>query len=289
MAQLPLSFARLLVRLQEGERIAKSEFRPASLLKRFVDDQILQSIRLGKNRKIIQLPNPQILEHYLSNHFYIQDLSRYLQTLENPDAQKADFVRGAGNSKLKAISTFRGLLVKSLRPIQVYLNGSSIDLHTPPGSSWFIEADQEFVPDPDFTIVGIENYENFRLIHEQQTYFSSPKLLFVYRYSPDVLQNWLSSLANPYLHFGDWDPAGLCIYREEYRHILGKKRCQLFIPQNIEDLLIQYGNSALYDQQFSQAKRLTSDEDPQLQALIQLLHQHKKGVEQEILIQNRIL
>lgn len=284
MASLPLSYARLLLRLQEGETIALSEFKPKRLLDRMLEDQILARQRVGKNRSRIRLLAPEILPSYLFNQFSVSDLSSYIEVLDNPESEKSDFVKATANSKRRRQTTFKGIFLKSLFPIKVTLNGIDTEIETPIGSSLFIENVQSFVPQPSILIVGIENYENFRLIERQQAYVSGKNMLFIYRYDPATMREWLHKLPNSYLHFGDWDPAGICIYREEYRSILGPERCRLFVPENIEDLLTQYGSRSLYDQQYQQTKRLVSDEDPIVNHLIQLLHTQQKGLEQEILI-----
>ncbi|MEM7370859.1 MAG: hypothetical protein AAF587_19750 [Bacteroidota bacterium] len=281
---ISLSTARLLLRLQEGESLPRSVFHPSSLLKQLLDDQVLTLVRIGKNRSTIRLTHPASFSSYLANQFAISDLHAFVATLEDPHAEKSDFVRIAGNSKLQRRHHFRGLFVKSLERISATLNQQSILISPVAGRSLFIEADQEFIPAPDCVIVGIENYENFRLIHLQQAYFQKANYLFVYRQAGDLLREWLTSLPNSYLHFGDWDPAGVCIYREEFRQMLGEERCQLFVPERIDSLIRQFGNRELYDKQYLQAKRLISDKDPQVDRLIRLLHDSQKGLEQEILI-----
>jgi hypothetical protein len=56
-----------------------------------------------------------------------------------------------------------------------------------------------------------------------------------------------------------------------------------FVPENIEDLIAEYGNKSLYDNQKINFDMKTVTEKP-LQKLILLLHTYKRGLEQEILI-----
>ena len=76
------------------------------------------------------------------------------------------------------------------------------------------------------------------------------------------------------------DLAGINIYYQEYKKHLGD-RATFFVPENIALLLPQFGNRQLYDRQ--KLNDLPIDE-PQVQQLIDLIHAHKKGLEQEILM-----
>ncbi|MDR2145726.1 MAG: hypothetical protein LBE91_04615, partial [Tannerella sp.] len=58
---------------------------------------------------------------------------------------------------------------------------------------------------------------------------------------------------------------------------------QLFIPQNIEYLLDNYGNKKLYDNQQINFDMESIKEDNLLK-LLEIIHKHKKGLEQEIFI-----
>ena len=91
-------------------------------------------------------------------------------------------------------------------------------LYPTEGTFQFIYDYERFILPADITIVGIENPENFRQISQQQYLFKDIKPLFVCRYpqnqSKDLLK-WLQSIPNSYLHFGDFDLAGIGIYLNE--------------------------------------------------------------------------
>lgn len=64
-----------------------------------------------------------------------------------------------------------------------------------------------------------------------------------------------------------------------------KNKASFFIPPNIEELIIKFGNKGLYNTQyksnFSTALHLNSD----IERLISLFHKYKKCLEQEVLIE----
>lgn len=90
-------------------------------------------------------------------------------------------------------------------------------------------------------------------------------------------------IPNHYLHFGDFDPAGISIFLNEYWKKLGSKAI-FFIPPNIESLVREKGNRTLFDRQ-----RFAFDpeeiEDSGLIQLIEVIKQLQKGLEQELLIE----
>jgi len=110
-------------------------------------------------------------------------------------------------------------------------------------------------------------------------------VLFVSRYpqnqNKDLLK-WLQKIPNNYLHYGDFDYAGINIYLNEYKQTLGE-RAKFFIPDNLELLLSSYRSKVLYDR-----KNLTVDvseiKETGITDLIKLIQLYKKGLEQEVFI-----
>src|SRR5690606_36529849 len=162
-----------------------------------------------------------------------------------------DLVAISSNSKLKSTRTFKGFLINSYNPIMATLNGKKTTFNFTQGVFQFIYDFESFVPNENITIVGIENAENFRWIAKQQYLFEDIQPLFVSRYpqnqSKDLIK-WLPIIANNYLHFGDFDFAGIGIYLNEYKKHLSEK-AYFFVPNDIEKRLRLNGNSKLYDKQ----------------------------------------
>jgi hypothetical protein len=91
---------------------------------------------------------------------------------------------------------------------------------------------------------------------------------------------WLQIIPNNYLHFGDFDFAGLNIYYNEYKKHL-RERAQFFLPPNIEKLLSTRGNRDNYSNQTIQFNKNEIEED-NIFRLLELIEKYKKGLEQEI-------
>lgn len=280
--KLALNIAEKLLQLVEGQKI------PASKMKYdIVQDLMAEGIiyRPGKVNSIIQLTDKQQLELYLKNHYEINDLRSYIEAVKNVEATRADLVAVAADSKVKVVRTFKGFLVNSYETINTTLNGEAHIIFPTIGTFNFIYDFEGFIPAPDVTIVGIENPENFRHIEKQQYLFQDIKPLFVSRYpqnqSKDLIK-WLQSIPNNYLHFGDFDFAGIGIYLNEFQKYIGE-RANFFVPNNIEKLIVNLGSKKRYDVQKINFDPQQIKENKVLN-LMEIIHKNKKGLDQEGLI-----
>jgi len=282
MTKIPLHIAEKLLLLQQGETLTASSIKHA-VIEELVAEKILQ--RTGRVQKKISVSNTNSLTIYLQNKLGINDLEKYIATLQQETLSRNDLTEISGNSKLKKLRTFKGFLVNCYEPIQAKINGNEIVINPTSGTFQFIYDFETFEIPADITIVGIENPENFRHIDKQKYLFENIKPLFLSRYpqnqNKDLLK-WLQSIPNKYLHFGDFDFAGIGIYLNEYKKYLGGK-ATFFVPENIEKIIENYGNKELYNnQRINFDKEAITEEN--LQKLIALIHKYKKGVEQEIFI-----
>ena len=282
--KLPIHIAEKLLQLKQGETL------PASSVKHtIIDEMIAERIieRKGRIQKKLSVLNTNTLLIYLQNKFSINNLERYIQTIQKRNLSRAEAIKISGDSKLMKIRTFKGFLINCYNPIQAQINGKSIILNPTEGTFQFIYDFENFTIPNDITIVGVENPENFRYIENQKQLFENIKPLFISRYpqnqSKDALK-WLQTIPNKYLHFGDLDFAGIGIYLNEYKKYLGDKTA-FFIPENIDYMFENYGNKKLYDNQKIKFDKKNITEIAILK-LIETIHKHKKGLEQEILVSN---
>ena len=282
MIKIPLHIAEKVLLLQQGEFIRASSVKHA-VVELLIEENIV--LRTGRVQKKLSVPNIERFKVFLQNKFGINNLEIYINTLQAVDFTRTDLTKISSNSKLKKVRTFKGFLVNSYTPIQTTLNGELLLLHPIAGSFQFVFDFEQFIIPEDVVIVGVENPENFRYIDKQKYLFEGIKPLFVSRYPQNQnkdLIKWLQSIPNHYLHFGDMDLAGIGIYQNEYKKYLGNK-ANYFVPDNTKEMLERYGNRKLYDNQKDNIDRSTINE-PKLNYLISLMHELKKGLEQEIYI-----
>ena len=153
------------------------------------------------------------------------------------------------------------------------------------GSAIYIANWQFFIPPASTLIIGIENTENFLRIREQKNLFKDclkkdeSEILFVSRYafSSDMM-NWLALVPNRYVHFGDFDLAGIAIFLNQFKPYVGEKGSFL-IPSDIESRIKQ-GSRKRYDDQHQKYSKLTTS-DPTITHLISLIHKYRRSYDQE--------
>lgn len=280
MEKLSLTIAEKLLRLRNGEKIQASRLQQA-IFRELIIEKILH--KTGKSRGHILLLNIEQFDLYLQNHYSIINLDEYISVLKQESISRADLIGISTNSKLTKSRSFKGFLVNCYEPIEVRINQKSTFLHPMPGLFHFVYDFEDFVPNEQLTIVGIENPESFRYIEKQKYLFNDIKPLFISRYPQnqhaDIIR-WLKSIPNSYLHFGDFDIASINIYMNEFKkHI--PDRCSFFIPSNIAELLERYGNDERYNKQKLHIN-VTDISEEMVIELIKLIHQHKKGLDQEV-------
>lgn len=280
---LPLHIAKKLSSLKQSNSISASSFSK-EYAEKFIGDGILIRQSIGRTKYKLVLKDAKLLDNYLKNKYLVSDLTNYITALENENLEGHEAVAISNDTKIRKIRTFKGFLINSYSPINCSMNNVEFVFNPLPGSFVFVYDFEGFNIPEDVTVVGIENAENFRLISLQKHLFQGIKPLFVSRYpqSGDLVK-WLSRISNPYLHFGDFDFAGISIYLNEFeKHLNG--RSSFLIPSDIHLLIKEFGNRKLYNQQQQYKKSISLQNDPNLEKLIKLIEKEKKGLEQQILI-----
>lgn len=280
--KLTLKIAKVLVRLINAETVPNSTAK-SQILEELIAENIL--FRKGKHKKHLELINEEGLQMYLANQLQINNLHDYISALENEESTRAEFVKITTDSKHSKERTFKGFLVNCYTPIKAELNDQEIIINPSLGSFIFIYDYETFKIPKGITVVGVENPRNFRHIQEQKYLFEDINPLFISRYpqnqSKDFIK-WMKSIPNNYLHFGDFDIAGIGIYINEYKcHLFNK--ASFFIPGNIEMAIKKNGNRGRYNNQ-----KINFDikkiQEPLIKNLIRILNSEKKGLDQEYYI-----
>lgn len=280
--KITLSLIDKLLRLRSGESLPASALR-GEWVEELLRDGVLVSRSQGSRRTILA-PNPGDLEQTLEQiDERLGGLERMRMVLLETEASRSEQAAETGNSKLVAVRSCPGFPVNAYEPISCTLNGQEIEVCPNEGSFLFIANWQRFSIPEDVVVVGIENMENFRLIRRQTTLFSSllpgERLLFVSRYPQSSdLRSWLQTISNRYIHFGDFDLAGINIFLTEFRQYLGE-RASFLIPPDIDERL-QKGSAERYRDQYRRFSNLSSD-IASVQNLIDLINRYRRAYDQE--------
>lgn len=201
---------------------------------------------------------------------------------------RASMAAETGNSKLAMVRSCPGFPVNSYEPIECLLCSEPFRVNPQEGSFLLVAEWEEFTIPEDVIVIGVENMENFRMIRKQRAFFEaylqahglSGRALFVSRYPQSTdLRRWLCTISNHYLHFGDFDLAGISIFLFDFQQYLDKERSSFLIPEDIESRL-KSGSRKRYDEQYGRFKDMKSDVR-ELQQLIELIHHERKGYDQE--------
>ena len=268
-----------LQRLVNGESVAACTLR-----KDFTETLIaegLLTVQTHGSRRTFRAIDAKALKKYLQARY--EELRTFGDDMSTSYETRSEQAGETGNSKLIKVRSCPGFPVNSDEPIECSLNGKQFVVNPPEGSFLFIDNWKHFSIPEDIVVVGIENMENFRMIRKQRLLFESvlkdKPLLFVSRYPQSTdLRNWLKSIPNKYVHFGDFDLAGIHIFLTEFYKYLGDRSTYL-IPSDIEQRLSK-GSSTRYNEQYDKYHTLHSD-IPYLQSLIDLVNKYHRGYDQE--------
>ena len=241
----------------------------------------LLTVQTHGSRRAFRAIDAIALKNFLQTH------NEELRTIgdNNLDAYttRSEQAIETGNSKLVMVRSCPGFPVNSYEPITCLLSGKDYVINPPEGCLVFIDSWQQFIIPEDVVVVGIENMENFRMIRRQRKMFESVlgdmPLLFVSRYPQSKdLRKWLQGITNHYVHFGDFDLAGINIFLTEFQQFLGA-RSSLLISSDIERRL-QIGSQERYNSQLSRFRDLKCD-DNKIQAVIDLINKYHRCYDQE--------
>lgn len=267
--------------LLAGELVAGSRLN-SKLLDELLAEGLLLVVSRG-SRKSYRARDAEALKRFLV------DKDESFRIIEaNASDSRATMAAETGNSKLVMVRSCPGFPVNSYERVECFLGGDPFPVNPQEGSFLFVSDWKKFAIPEDVVVMGVENMENFRMIRKQRTFFEkylhnhdlSDKVLFVSRYPQSTdLRKWLCSIPNHYLHFGDFDLAGINIFLFEFQQYLGKERSSYLIPADIESRL-KFGSRKRYDEQYYRFKDIKSDVC-ELQQLIDLIHHERKAYDQE--------
>ena len=259
-----------------GEQVAGSRIS-RKMLEELMDEGLLSVVTRG-SRKSYRARDIEALKRFL-----IDKDESYRMLDINASDSRASMAAETGNSKLVKVRSCPGFPVNTFEPITCKLNAIDIVINPVEGSFLFITDWKVFSIPEDVVVVGVENMENFRMIRQQRALFESEigkhRFLFVSRYPQSTdLRSWLQSIPNIYVHFGDFDLAGIHIFLTEFHQYLGD-RSSFFIPSDIEKRLAK-GSNARYNEQYEKYHKLHCDIN-KIQNLIDLINKYHRGYDQE--------
>lgn len=273
--------AKLLKELSEGKKVPLSRLK-ARIFQQLIQEQVLlrQKESHGWN---IYTDHPQSLLNYLYNHYIRCTLDEYIERGQAAPS-RSNNIRMSGDSKLKETELWQGFYFKVSEPIHAQWQGRPLTLLPyPEGIPVFMPQPETLSLPEDVTVVMIENSENFLKIETQLPLFQGLKCFFVSFYPREqhsYFIEWLQKQPNNYVHYGDFDFAGIHIYQSQYKkYVSGESR--YLVPSGLLPLFRRYGKRALYNNQLFLQTLIKADE-PGISELLEIIKREHKGLEQEI-------
>lgn len=281
--------------LEEGQYVPENRF-PEDWVRDMLDGGGVtcavsgssRSSRSSGSRRALRVVSPIAFDAFLKGRGLDPAyLAETLESMHDPDS-RARLVQLTGDSKVVPVRSCPGFPVNVVAPLRVLVGQRKILLCPCPGTFLYVSDFQHFRIPRETLVVGVENMENFRLPERQaqlmdqirEQHGGEPPLLLVSRYpqSRDLI-TWLRAIPNRYVHFGDFDLAGIHIYQSEFYQHLGPERAFFFVPDDIEDRLSR-GSADRYETQLRKFGRLAV-QDARLKPLVALIHRFRKGYDQE--------
>lgn len=273
--------AKLLKELSEGKKVPLSRLK-ARIFQQLIQEQVLlrQKESHGWN---IYTDHPQSLLNYLYNHYIRCTLDEYIERGQAAPS-RSNNIRMSGDSKLKETELWQGFYFKVSEPIHAQWQGRPLTLLPyPEGIPVFMPQPETLSLPEEVTVVMIENSENFLKIETQLPLFQGLKCFFVSFYPREqhsYFIEWLQKQPNNYVHYGDFDFAGIHIYQSQYKkYVSGESR--YLVPSGLLPLFRRYGKRELYNNQLSLQALIKADE-PGISELLEIIKREHKGLEQEI-------
>ncbi|MDR2511909.1 MAG: hypothetical protein LBC89_05570, partial [Bacteroidales bacterium] len=164
---LPVAVAKKLILLQDGNAIPFSKM-PTAVIGEMLENGILKKRVHGRKKILVYLPEKQLLDAFLQNHYGISSLQDYVGEITKSDISRARAVLTSSDSKMKKIRTFKGFLVNCYDTIPATIHDRQITLSQGDGTFQFIHDYEHFRLPPETTVVGVENAENFWRIEQQR-------------------------------------------------------------------------------------------------------------------------
>ena len=212
----------------------------------------------------------------------IEDLDYFIE--EKEPKSRDEIADNYSHTKRVESKSFNGLMVSVFDKLEVIYNEKKQYFYPLEGSGLFVHYTSKLQLDDDVIVVGVENPQVVWYINKYKHLFNKEKkylFLCISEYKTTYQYKWLESFCGEYIHFGDFDLAGINIYLNAIVPKLKKAKSHSFlIPDNIYEIIKEKNYMVDYSNQ-TRYLNVTSKEDKDLQKLIEFIKNNKITLEQE--------
>ena len=277
------NFQTIKILLQESY-VAKNLFSSKKLLEEFIG---CNCVYMSGKPSQIYLNDAEALFGVIKANGYkvncIEDLDYFIEE-ENEPKSRDEIAENYSHTKRVESKSFNGLMISVFDKLEVNYNDKKQYFYPLEGSGLFLHYTSKLQLDNDVVVVGVENPQVVWNINNYKHLFEKDKkylFLCISEYKTTYQYKWLESFSGEYLHFGDFDLAGINIYLNTIVPRLKKVKSHSFlIPDNIYEIIKEKNYMLDYSNQ-TRYLNITSKEDNALQQLIDFIKTNKITIEQE--------
>ncbi len=241
---------------------------------------------------VCRCANRDILKNVLSRY---NEAFRYDNWEELLTADQSDQAQATGNSKLSNQKVMNGFYINTYSNFPCVINDQKVPyLQIPNGVMVYVMEWSKFHIPEDVLVIIIENVNNLAFLQKQRYLFDNllrtneKNIIAVTYYTPNekedgrakVLCDWLKSIPNRIVHFGDFDLAGINIYLTNY-YPIAKGRISFLIPDDIEERIRVHGSPKRFYDQLRFIGRVNVQNDEKLQFLVKTIIRYRQGYDQQ--------
>jgi hypothetical protein len=272
--------------LLSDKYVAKSLFTSKKLLEEFIG---CNCVYISGKPQQIYLNDEEALFGVIKTNGYkvnsIEDLDYFIEQNENPKSRD-EIADNYSHTKRVESKSFNGLMINVLDKLEVTCNDKKQYFYAMEGMGLFIHYTTKLKLDDDVIVVGVENPQVVWYINKYKHLFNKEKkyiFLCISEYKTTYQYKWLEFFMGEYLHFGDFDLAGINIYLNTIVPKL--KNCKAhsyLIPDDIYGKIKKRNYQKDYSNQ-TRYLNIESKFEPKLQELISFIKDTKSTFEQEML------
>ena len=276
------NFKAIKILLQENY-VAKNLFSSKKLLEEFIG---CNCVYVSGKPQQIYLNDEEALFGVIKSNGYkvnsIEDLDYFIE--EKEPKSRDEIADNYSHTKRVESKSFNGLMVSVFDKLEVIYNEKKQYFYPLEGSGLFVHYTSKLQLDDDVIVVGVENPQVVWYINKYKHLFNKEKkylFLCISEYKTTYQYKWLESFCGEYIHFGDFDLAGINIYLNAIVPKLKKAKSHSFlIPDNIYEIIKEKNYMVDYSNQ-TRYLNITSKKDKDLQKLIEFIKNNKITIEQE--------
>jgi len=220
----------------------------------------------------------------------IEQIKEYLNKVTKGELGRDEVIEHRTTTKDKESKSFSGLKINCIKNITIKLNNKNEILKPMNGSCLFVFYKESLTIDVNVTLVGVENPQVLWYIKRYAHLFDNSKeyLFILVKDQNNYFYEWIKTIKNDYIHFGDFDISGVSIFVNEVLPKLHNKiNSSFLIPENIQLAFKKKGSREIFNRQEKFLNSLNVCTDKKIISLLELIKNEKKGLEQEFFGLNR--